>query len=260
VIILTDIHGNFNTMMALLDKIPQEEKDKGIVICGDLVDRGPRSRQIVQWCIDNNIQVVKGNHEVMMVDDAMKEASYYKKNYTFDYFGSGGAWVVNGGFETLESYIDTDEDGRKDINILALHEHIMWMDKLPLYIEFRNIKNEDGRYLVISHSNITNQWKDRDSQDKNRLKYFENAVLWGRPHKIKDVPEIFNVIGHTPQQNGPRIRKTYANIDTGCFYKGEPGYYRLTALQYPEMIVYEQENIDMVRPKSVFEELDEEND
>jgi len=42
-IILTDIHGNFDTMIALLDTIPQEEKDKGIIICGDLVDRGPKS-------------------------------------------------------------------------------------------------------------------------------------------------------------------------------------------------------------------------
>lgn len=215
-------------MIALLDLIPQEEKDKGIVICGDLIDRGPKSMQIVQWCIDNNIKVVKGNHEQMMVDWIANGCSY-----------NDMLWLGNGGLETLDSYKETaDEEYLKgDIDMVKLKEHALWMDSLPFYIEFPNIKNDEGRYLVISHSNIGNVWNVKDT-DRG-----QTEITWGRPTKIKDVPEIYNVIGHTPQENGARVRKIYANIDTGCFYT-RGGYGRLTALQFPEMIFYEHENID----------------
>lgn len=239
--------------MALLDKIPQEEKDKGIVICGDLVDRGPRSMQIVQWCIDNKIPVVTGNHELMMNDEINQALNLYKNSGVV---WRQGLWGTQGGYETLCSYLEettVDGETKEILNVEKVKEHCEWFKTLPFYIEFPDIKNEDGRYLVISHSNIGNVWKVRDSKDKSRIYHFENEIVWGRPRKIKDVPTIFNVIGHTPQEGGPRIRKTYANIDTGCFYK-QPGFGVLTALQFPEMVVYQQDNVDYEQPKSVFEE------
>ena len=81
--VFTDIHGNFDTFLALYNKIPQEAKDKGVAIAGDLIDRGPKSAQMVQWCIDHpEVKVVKGNHEEMMIDEALIEASYFIKNST----------------------------------------------------------------------------------------------------------------------------------------------------------------------------------
>lgn len=49
----------------------------------------------------------------------------------------------------------------------------------------------------------------------------------------------------TSFDHGPRVRKIYACIDTGCFWTRQgDGCGMLTALQYPEMIFYEHENID----------------
>jgi serine/threonine protein phosphatase 1 len=245
-IILTDIHGNFDTMMALLDMIPQEEKDKGIVICGDLIDRGPKSMQIVDWCIENKIQVVKGNHEAFMIDEVDLVINFIKRAGLIPRGNAGSLWTVHGGYETLESYETYDDEAVDDrgvpirlFDFEKLKKHAEWMEKLPLFLEFPNLKNEDGRYLVLSHSNIGNVWKMRDCP-----KEIEFDVLWGRPRKIDDVPEIYNVIGHTPQDYGPRIRKTYANIDTGCYYTKDNTNGMLTALQFPEMVIYEHENID----------------
>lgn len=221
-IILTDIHGNFLTMKALLDKIPQEEKDKGIVVCGDLIDRGPRSREVVQYMIDNNIPCVMGNHELMMIED-----SPY--------------WMDNGGIQCIRSYGPfvyfnlTEPEDQK-----VFEQHKQWMALLPLYLEFPEIK-KDNRHLVISHSSINGVWKHRHNPDQEHT--FEMNVLWGRPSTIQDVPEIYNVFGHTPQQNGAKIKVPFANIDTGCFYR-EKGYGVLTALEFPSMRIYEQENID----------------
>jgi len=252
-IILTDIHGNFDTMIALLDTIPQEEKDKGIVICGDLVDRGPKSKQIIQYCIDNNIQVVMGNHEEFMINEAMLVLGFIGKTGLLPRGQRGSVWTVQGGYETLQSYEEEfpdilDERGlpTRGFDSTTFLEHVEWLKKLPYYIEFPDIKGEDGRYLVISHSNINNVWKLRNSKIPKEQERFKAVVAWGRPDgSIKDVNEIYNVVGHTIQDHGPRVRKIYSCIDTGCFWTRQgDGNGMLTALQYPEMIFYEHENID----------------
>ena len=231
-IIVGNIHGNFKTLESLLNKISKEEKDKGIVLAGDLIDRGPRSCEVVQWAIDNNIQVVRGNHEQMMIDWVDGGCSF-----------GNNLWLINGGRSTLNSYRKDKESGfLQNIDMDKVKEHAMWMDKLPFYLEFPEVKNDSERYLVVSHSVAANVWHYRNSNERD-IEMFQRIVTWGRPNKVKDISNIYNVIGHTPQENGPRIRKIYANIDTGCFYR-DPGYGKLTALQYPEMIIYEQENID----------------
>ena len=213
-------------------KIPQEEKDKGIVLCGDLIDRGPRSMQVVEFVKNTpNIQTVMGNHEDMMIKEGLQEmGSMMKNGYTSRY----GIWVMNGGNKCLDSYM---KNGKFDS--ITYLEHIDWMKELPIYLEFKNITNNKGRYLVVSHSAVHTSWKKRDTSDNY---HFKQNLLWGRPQNIKDNPKIFNVFGHTPIP-GARIRTSYANIDTGAFYK-EEGYYHLTALQFPEMKIYTQDNID----------------
>jgi len=249
-IILTDIHGNFDTMKKLLDMTPQEEKDKGVVICGDLIDRGPKSMEIIQWCMDNKITVVMGNHEKMMIDEAEKVKKFIAKTGLIPTGNAGSLWTVNGGHETLQSYevilhdvLDDRGIPTRAFDIDTFDEHVEWLKKLPLYIEFPEVKNEDGRYLVISHSVIGNVWKFRSDTSNLKKGWVKQAVLWSRPNKVTDVPEIYNIIGHTPQEYGCRIRNNYANIDTGCFYT-TGGFGLLTALQFPEMVIYECENID----------------
>lgn len=246
-IVLTDPHGNFDTLMKLLSKIPKEEKDKGIVIAGDLIDRGYKSKQVVQWCMDNDIDVCIGNHEVMMVEESDKILEFISYNGYIPSSGSQGSlWLLNGGYETLLSYEYVDhyklDDRGMETRVFdtdIFKSHIKWMKTLPYYMEYKDIKNKEGRHLVVSHSNIGNIWELRDQNNDK----FINQVTWGRPDIVVDIPSIYNIIGHTPQFNGPLINKHFSNIDGGCFYKNI-GYGKLIAIQYPEMIVYEQENID----------------
>lgn len=287
--VFTDIHGNFDTFMALIDKVAAEGGYTrqyviaNMVVCGDLEDRGPKSAQIIQFCIENNIPVVMGNHEAMMLDHATQSASYYMKQGHFD----GFCWT-EGALETMESYLYKEENGagieETKLNFKMLLDHLAWMRTLPLYIEFPDVFNEEGRYLVISHSQIHNVWNTRDSVERakeleseyirisngfdikeraewkkteqhNELRKklskasdkavaFSKNILWARPYKIKDAGGIYNVHGHTPQQDGPRIRKIYSCVDTGCFYNGERGYDQLSCLQFPEMKVTIHKNID----------------
>lgn len=227
--IIGDIHGCFETFKALLKQLPENAR---ICLVGDLIDRGPKSKQVVQYVIDNKIDCVKGNHEVMM---------YEQPDY----------WALNGGMETLESYSDdpTDYDYKKlDRTLFA--EHQEWMKTLPVYLEYPEIKNEDGRHLVVSHSLIHNVWKLRDKPE--REEHFNQTAMWTRNFSaVKDNPEIFNVIGHTPQKYTVSATKIYSNVDTGCCFKQYEEHGILSALQFPEMNVFKQKNIEEESKKTI---------
>jgi len=58
--IIGDIHGEYQTLLALVAKLP---KDAKLIFVGDLIDRGLQSRELVEYIRKNNHQVVRGNHE-----------------------------------------------------------------------------------------------------------------------------------------------------------------------------------------------------
>lgn len=71
-VIIGDIHGCFDSLMALLKKCDFniqnnkiENTKKRIILVGDLIDKGPNSKEVLQFVIENKkyIHVVKGNHE-----------------------------------------------------------------------------------------------------------------------------------------------------------------------------------------------------
>lgn len=118
--ILTDIHGCYQTMLALLDKCP---KGREVVFLGDLVDRGPRSKEVVEYAITNGIPTVAGNHEDLMLSHFGLTDSPY----------DAGLWLVNGGGAALKSW-----DGYVPEPVRQ------WVKNLPLFIE------RDG--LILSHT------------------------------------------------------------------------------------------------------------
>ena len=64
--IIGDIAGRFDELMLLLAKMPEADK---VILVGDMVDRGPKSKEVIEWAMNNpNVIAIKGNHEDMMVD------------------------------------------------------------------------------------------------------------------------------------------------------------------------------------------------
>lgn len=223
-ILISDIHGCYKTLKALVDKLPH----KNIAILGDLVDRGPRSMEVVQYIMDNKFDCIKGNHEQMMLD--------YYDNKEF----LKGLWLRNGGIKTRESYANVD---------LVLLEHLKWMEDLPTYIKYSDIKNDKGDILLISHSMAFEYFKNPDLfNDKER----DLNIMWNRDfHKIKPISGMYNIFGHTPQYSGVTVKTFYSCIDTGACYRSlnkeidrKEGFGILSAIEYPSMKVWTQENID----------------
>lgn len=227
IVVIGDVHGCHKTLLALIDKFP---KDVPICFVGDLIDRGPGSADIIKLVRDNNYKCVMGNHEQMLI------AAFY------DPMVHAEGFLMNGGDKTFANYnIDPKEHLKEN---KALKSDVEWAEDLPYYLEFPEIKNEDGRHLLVTHSSAHAVWKNRETKDTHKQWIFTQSLIWNRLPNIRAIPGIYNIFGHTPQPTEPRIRKCYANIDTGACYP-QKRYGVLTGLQFPEMTLYTQENIDM---------------
>lgn len=223
--IIGDVHGCYKTLLALINKLPNKKNSK-ICFVGDLIDKGNYSKDVIEFVKLNNYDCVLGNHEKYMIDtlplilEDMNNLNY--------------KWVLkDGGDKTLKSYNDLD----------LIKEHLEWLETLPLYLEYKDLKTADNRHLVVSHSHILDSWKYKN-HDKNSKEYksFEKECLFSR-YKSFDNGEIFNLFGHTPVQE-PQINNFKANIDLGCFYKSDNDVGRLCALEFPSLKTYIQENIE----------------
>jgi len=240
VVVIADVHGCYKTLMALVAQVP---KDTEIAFVGDLIDRGPMSMEVVEFVKSNGYKCVKGNHESALADFILKFDSEASVWQTLSEYG----WLIKNGVDaTLKSYgIDPDLPFKEVIDKIAdndkLIEHAEWMSRLPTYIEFNDVVNAEGKKLVISHSSVHSVWDRKDAPAAKN--FFNETLMWNRINPITDVAGVYNLFGHTPHDE-PRITSHYANIDTGCCFANETLKYSLTAMSFPNMIIYKQENIE----------------
>ena len=216
-IILGDCHGCLKTVLALLEKCPKEQ----VYSVGDLIDRGNDSDGVVKLAIEQDWQVVRGNHEQMAIDASRDSEAM-------------AHWLTQGGNRTMANFNFDRETYLK---------HVMWFRKLPKYIvpdESEGLFN--GRRLFISHAGLAEEAATVEEAVKMAIE--SESIFWNRPtvNYIVDYKEIFQVFGHTVQKNEPKITAHYACIDGGCVFEDIP-YGNLFALQWPSMQVYSQRYI-----------------
>ena len=120
-IFIGDVHGHFDGLMHLLEEMALGADDR-IFFLGDLIDRGPKSAQVVNFVRENGHPCILGNHECLAID-AFPE-------FEVSEFGLQ-AWLYGGGRSTLESYQHVGNDA-------LLFEHLEWMRELPLYIDLED--------------------------------------------------------------------------------------------------------------------------
>lgn len=72
--IIGDVHGEYDTLAALVEKLP---KDADVVFVGDLIDRGAKSKEVIEFMRKNNYRSVLGNHEQLMIEYGTSFAKRY---------------------------------------------------------------------------------------------------------------------------------------------------------------------------------------
>jgi len=132
-----DVHGHADTLKALIGNLDLGPLDR-VVLLGDLVDRGPKSCEVIRFARETSrIFAVKGNHEEMMLD-------CFEPDYIEEIGIRQSGWYYVGGRATAQSYIDEFANEDESINHLALRKRagrdLSWIDSLPEHLvldEFR---------------------------------------------------------------------------------------------------------------------------
>ncbi|PTM45493.1 serine/threonine protein phosphatase 1 [Sphingomonas aerolata] len=147
-----DIHGRFDLFGRLVAQVARDNAARPIaktqiVLLGNIIDRGPDAARMIKGCMqitasNDNLVVLKGNHEDMMADALGGNLTVY------------GHWLHFGGRETLLSWgvhpNVANGPATKD-NLAAAaqavgEEVVDWLQRLPLH-------HKHGPYLFV-HAGI----------------------------------------------------------------------------------------------------------
>lgn len=186
---ISDIHGEYEKLCRVLEKIAPK-KDDTIVFMGDYIDRGKKSREVVDKIIGMknvcNCVYLTGSHEYAMLH--AKSDEYY--NYLF--------WNY-GGDATAESYGGFD-------NIMKVHGN--FFNSLKFY-------HIIGKYLFI-HAGVR-IGVPLEEQSEEDMVYIRSAFYTKRHHLPYKI-----IFGHT-EFDSPQVQEDKICIDTGCGkYKNAP--------------------------------------
>ena len=171
-----DVHGCYRALVTLLGMLTISAADT-VIFLGDLVDRGPESKQVVSRALSlrNTCKVVliTGNHEEMMRNAISGQGLF-------------NAWLEVGGQETLDSYGGSIENIPPD--------HIRFLvSSTPFYETESEIFVHACLEADVSLPNQTSdylRWKHLGGSEQPHVS--GTRIICGHTSQTDGVPLVFN--------------------------------------------------------------------
>lgn len=230
--IIGDVHGSITELQELhqvLKNLGLHYGQNEIWCAGDLVDRGPDSAGVVRYCIENNINSVKGNHDDSICNHYKNFLTSGKRPFNLDKQNTIQQFENCSDGTSLYQWLDTRPNLRvfDDQGLMLVHGGL-WPG-LPLWKQPHNIIRAQ-----MVHSSFVGgtRWWGLDAINSRSGKTEEQSKLegWERWYKVYDF-EYDTIFGHSTyaqpfiyQREG--FGKTIG-IDTGTSFGGS-----LTACVY----------------------------
>ena len=155
--VISDIHGQYDMFMELLDKIKLKETDT-VYILGDVLDRGPHPIKTLRKLMEMpNAICMVGNHEFMALECLeflMKEItdkSIEELDETM--LDNLVTWQYNGSKTTIDEFRKLDTEGQMGV--------IDFIKELLIYEE---VSVGDKDYLLV-HAGLGNYSPQKDIED-----------------------------------------------------------------------------------------------
>jgi len=220
--IIGDVHGCFDELTELLANLGYagqasgawaHSKGRKLVFVGDLVDRGPKSPEVVRLVMESvkagGALAAPGNHDM----------KFTRK------ISGRDVKIAHGLAESLAQFESAERAAPGCAKAAAA-----FFDSLPSHFVF-----DDGR-LVVAHAGLKESMHGRDSNAVRAFCLFGDTTgetdEFGLPVRLNWAADYGGnaavVYGHTPIPQ-PEWQNNTINIDTGCVFGG-----RLTALRWPE--------------------------
>ena len=207
-----DVHGRDDLLALLLERIIFEHQQthpgrSGVIVyVGDYIDRGARSREVIDRVMRGvpgfETVCLKGNHEDLLLKCVESDDPHHWQ-----------VWLRNGGDATAESFGLNLEFGDYDPASLALavgSKRLKWLEALP-------VTYRAGNYFFV-HAGIV---PGRALEDQ-----VEKDLIWIRDRFLESDEDhgVVVVHGHTPSHE-PELKFNRIGVDTGATFWG-----RLTAV------------------------------
>lgn len=208
-----DVHGEDDKLARLHASIREDAERRSVapffVHLGDLIDRGPDSRNVVARVMrlheheGARAVTLKGNHEELLLH------AYVKRESIGIYH-----WAENGGDETIASYksANGDHDDWRDAIDRA---HLDWLRTLPA------IWRDEERRIAFVHGGIDPSAFPFCSDE---LRMWTRSEKFFDPRRWPDRPELEGLVvvhGHTPTHDfAPHVNTCRINVDTGACFGG----------------------------------------
>ena len=207
--LVSDLHGEYNLFLKLLDKIKFSIKDQ-MIVCGDIIDKGPDSVKLAKFIFSqSNVQCILGNHEYEFLkvywglmkntsnnfDGVLKELQEYFPNdgYLLD-------WDTVDKIESLPIYIETED-------FICVHAGI------PL--DNKNVP------LPLSCITVEQVVYDRYFKSPDLIPNYNKCVVFGHT-PVRYLSGKDEVIFYPRANNATRIRDFFKiHLDMGTMLSGK---------------------------------------
>ncbi len=214
--VISDIHGEYDKFMKLLDIIGLKDTDT-LYILGDVVDRGPHPvKTLLKLMEMPNAICIVGNHELM----ALECLSFMMKEITHgsideldrELFDNILTWQMNGSGNTIEEFGRLDRETQQEV-----------LDFIREYEIYARVRAGGNEYLLV-HAGLGNYSPGKDIED-----YSLHDLVWKKAdYGTKYFDDVYVVSGHTPTQiieDNPRPgyifrHNNHIAIDCGACFPG----------------------------------------
>lgn len=210
--VISDIHGEYDRFLELLDKIKLGEEDI-LYILGDVLDRGPHPIRTLLLLMEMpNVVCLAGNHELMALECLeflMKEITDMSIGELDEkMLGNLVTWQYNGSRTTIEEFRVLSRDMQSSV--------IDFLKEFSIYEEL----SVNGKDYLLVHGGLGNYKPEKDIED-----YSLKELIWDRAeYDISYFEDVYVVTGHTPTQEisgNPRPGYIFRGnnhiaIDCGC--------------------------------------------
>jgi serine/threonine protein phosphatase 1 len=210
-----DIHGHFSFLQAALDAVGFDPAVDRLFSVGDLVDRGPECRDVLDWLAKPWFHAVRGNHD----DYVVRFDTCDVENWIYN----GGSWFAG-------------------LSLFEQKEFAVQFAELPIAIE---VETPSGLIGIVHADCPFSAWEQlrqelETPESNKRLKLVHNTCMWsrsriehGETHGVEGVRAL--VVGHTPVR-APALLGNVIHIDTRGWRPDDGGYFTLLNLATLETI------------------------
>ncbi len=200
-IVYGDLHGCLDELIRLRQKIEPKEEDREVCV-GDLINKGPHSKELLKYLKREAILSVRGNHE----DKIIRYIAYQKSK-------KRNPITLNQKQESIVKELDS--------------KNIEFLEEMPYFIQFDNVTILHGG--VAQDINLESTKKEHLSKILH-LRYLDSegnflsidapkskrAAFWS---EVYDGKYGFIIYGHQVFEK-PKRDEYSIGIDTGCVYGG----------------------------------------